>query len=98
MFGIRLWLLYVQGLVMHAFCRHCLFSAALIFLLTGIAVINPAFGLNTGTDFPFEHLLRWGSAKFDACMLIKKEEIQAIQGSPIADTKKGDPRDANILL
>jgi uncharacterized membrane protein len=41
MFGVTLWLLYVQAFVLHAFCRYCLFSAALIFLLTGIVVINP---------------------------------------------------------
>jgi hypothetical protein len=27
-----------------AFCHYCLFSAALIFLLTGIVVSNPRFG------------------------------------------------------
>jgi uncharacterized membrane protein len=41
MFGVTLWLLYVQAFVLHAFCRYCLFSAALIFLLTGIVVFNP---------------------------------------------------------
>jgi len=41
MFAVTLWLLYVQAFVLHAFCRYCLFSAALIFLLTGIVVINP---------------------------------------------------------
>lgn len=41
MFAVTLWLLYVQAVLLHAFCRYCLFSAALIFLLTGIVVINP---------------------------------------------------------
>ena len=41
MFAVTLWLLYVQAFLLHAFCRYCLFSAALIFLLTGIVVINP---------------------------------------------------------
>lgn len=41
MFAVTLWLLYVQAFLLHAFCRYCLFSAAVIFLLTGIVVINP---------------------------------------------------------
>jgi len=31
-----------------------------------------------------------GPAKFDACMLITEEEIQAIQGSPMTDTKSSE--------
>jgi len=42
MFCMTLWLLYVQAFLLHAFCRYCLFSAALIFLLTGLVVANPA--------------------------------------------------------
>jgi uncharacterized membrane protein len=42
MFCTTLWLLYVQAFLLHAFCRYCLFSAALIFLLTGLVVANPA--------------------------------------------------------
>jgi uncharacterized membrane protein len=41
MFAFTLWLLYVQGFLLHAFCRYCLFSAALVFLLAGIAVASP---------------------------------------------------------
>lgn len=41
MFLTTLWLLYIQAFVIHAFCRYCLFSAALIFFLTGIVVIAP---------------------------------------------------------
>src|SRR5947207_1635653 len=41
MFGMTLWLLYVQAFVLHAFCRYCLFSAALIFLLAGLVVARP---------------------------------------------------------
>jgi len=42
MFCMTLWLLYVQVFRLHAFCRYCLFSAALIFLLTGLVVARPA--------------------------------------------------------
>ena len=42
MFCMTLWLLYVQAFRLHAFCKYCLFSAALIFLLTGLIVARPA--------------------------------------------------------
>src|SRR5436190_11688615 len=42
MFLATLWLLYVQAFVLHAFCRYCLFSAALVFVLSSIAVIVPS--------------------------------------------------------
>ena len=41
MFLVTLWLLYVQAFLLHAFCRYCLFSAALIFLLSAIVVLTP---------------------------------------------------------
>ena len=41
MFGVTLWLLFAQMFLLHAFCRYCLFSAAMIFLLAAIVVINP---------------------------------------------------------
>src|SRR4051812_35244487 len=41
MFAATLWLLVVQAFLLHAFCRYCLFSAALIFLLTGLVVASP---------------------------------------------------------
>lgn len=41
-FAATLWLLYVQAFVLHAFCRFCLFSAALTFLLAGLVVATPA--------------------------------------------------------
>lgn len=41
MFIVTLWLLYVQAFMLHAFCRYCLFSAAMIFLLAGIVVSQP---------------------------------------------------------
>jgi len=40
MFAITLWLFYLQALVLHAFCDHCLFSAGVTMVLTGIAVAN----------------------------------------------------------
>jgi len=42
MFLVTLWLLFVQAFLIHAFCRYCLFSAAMIFLLAGIVVSQPA--------------------------------------------------------
>jgi uncharacterized membrane protein len=41
MFCMTLWLLFVQAFRLHAFCRYCLFSAALVFLLTGLVVAGP---------------------------------------------------------
>jgi uncharacterized membrane protein len=41
MFATTLWLLFVQAFVLHAFCRYCLFSAAIIFLLAGLVVATP---------------------------------------------------------
>jgi uncharacterized membrane protein len=42
LFASTLWLLYVQAFVLHAFCRYCLFSAAITFLLMGLVVASPA--------------------------------------------------------
>jgi uncharacterized membrane protein len=42
MFAATLWFLYVQAFVLHAFCRFCLFSAAITFLLAGLVVVNPS--------------------------------------------------------
>jgi uncharacterized membrane protein len=41
MFLVTLWLLYVQAFLLHAFCRYCLFSAALVFLLAALIVLTP---------------------------------------------------------
>jgi uncharacterized membrane protein len=41
MFAATLWLLYVQAFILHAFCRYCLVSAAIVFLLAGLAVATP---------------------------------------------------------
>jgi len=41
MFLATLWLLYVQACLLHAYCRYCLFSAALTFLLTGLVIALP---------------------------------------------------------
>ena len=42
MFAVTLWLLFVQTFVLHAFCRYCLLSAALIFILAAIVVLTPS--------------------------------------------------------
>jgi uncharacterized membrane protein len=41
LFAATLWLLYVQAFLLHAFCKYCLFSAAICFLLTGLVVATP---------------------------------------------------------
>ena len=41
MFLSTLWFLYVQAFLLHAYCRYCLFSAAVTFLLAGCAVAMP---------------------------------------------------------
>ncbi|PYK66968.1 MAG: hypothetical protein DME50_03925 [Verrucomicrobia bacterium] len=41
MFLVTLWLLYVQAFVLHAYCRYCLFSAAITFLLAGLVIAIP---------------------------------------------------------
>jgi uncharacterized membrane protein len=42
MFAATLWFLYVQAFVLHSFCRFCLFSAAITFLLMGLVVATPS--------------------------------------------------------
>lgn len=42
LFAATLWFLYVQAFVLHAFCRYCLFSAAVCFLLMGLVVASPS--------------------------------------------------------
>jgi uncharacterized membrane protein len=37
-----LWLLFVQAFLLHQYCRYCLLSAAITFLLAGIIVAMPA--------------------------------------------------------
>jgi uncharacterized membrane protein len=41
MFLVTLWLLYVQAFILHAYCRYCLVSAAIIFLLAGVVIAIP---------------------------------------------------------
>ena len=41
MFLTTLWLLYVQAFLLHAYCRYCLFSAALTFLIAGLLIAVP---------------------------------------------------------
>jgi uncharacterized membrane protein len=41
MFLVTVWLLYVQAFVLHAYCRYCLFSAAITFLLAGLVIAIP---------------------------------------------------------
>lgn len=42
MFLGTLWFLYLQAFVLHAYCRYCLLSAAITFLLAGLAVATPS--------------------------------------------------------
>jgi uncharacterized membrane protein len=41
MFLATIWFLYVQAFLLHAYCRYCLFSAAVTFLLTGLIIALP---------------------------------------------------------
>jgi uncharacterized membrane protein len=41
MLAVTFWLLFVQAFLLHAFCRYCLLSAAIVFLLASIAVLIP---------------------------------------------------------
>ena len=41
MFLATLWFLYVQAFVLHAYCRYCLFSAAITFLIAGLMIAVP---------------------------------------------------------
>lgn len=41
MFLATLWLLYVQAFLLHTFCRYCLVSAAMIFVLAALAILSP---------------------------------------------------------
>ena len=41
MFLATLWFLYVQAFLLHAYCRYCLFSAALTFLIAGLLIALP---------------------------------------------------------
>jgi uncharacterized membrane protein len=42
MFVATLWFLYVQAFVLKAYCRYCLFSAAITFLLAGLVIALPS--------------------------------------------------------
>ncbi|MEN3368997.1 MAG: hypothetical protein V7609_1140 [Verrucomicrobiota bacterium] len=42
LFAATLWFLYVQAFLLHAYCRYCLFSAAISFLLMGLVVATPS--------------------------------------------------------
>src|SRR6266480_6900123 len=42
MFLVTLWFLYVQAFLLHAYCRYCLFSAAVTFLLAGLVIAVPS--------------------------------------------------------
>jgi uncharacterized membrane protein len=48
LFGATLWFLYVQAFLLHAYCRYCLFSAAITFLLMGLVVATPPPRSQTG--------------------------------------------------
>jgi uncharacterized membrane protein len=41
MFLTTLWLLYVQAFLLHAYCRYCLLSAAITFLIAGLLIAVP---------------------------------------------------------
>ena len=51
MFLATLWLLYVQAFLLHAYCRYCLLSAAITFLLAGLLIaVPPSHGQSAHTS------------------------------------------------
>jgi uncharacterized membrane protein len=48
MFLMTLWLLYVQAFLLHAYCRYCLFSAAITFLIAGLLIAVPPWQRRSG--------------------------------------------------
>jgi uncharacterized membrane protein len=42
MFAVTLWVLFVQAFLLHAFCRYCLLSAALVFVLAALVILKRA--------------------------------------------------------
>jgi uncharacterized membrane protein len=38
------WLIYLQAFVIHAFCKYCLASAAVCFILAGLALVDRLHG------------------------------------------------------
>jgi len=48
MFLMTLWLLYVQAFLLHAYCRYCLFSAAITFLIAGLLIAVPPLQRRSG--------------------------------------------------
>jgi uncharacterized membrane protein len=48
MFVMTLWLLYVQAFLLHAYCRYCLFSAAITFLIAGLLIAVPPSARRSG--------------------------------------------------
>jgi uncharacterized membrane protein len=49
MFMATLWLLYVQAFLLHAYCRYCLFSAAITFLISGLLIAVPPSETRSGS-------------------------------------------------
>lgn len=41
MFAATLWLLFVQAVLLHSFCRFCLLSAAIVFVLAALVILSP---------------------------------------------------------
>jgi hypothetical protein len=39
-----------------------------------------------------------GQTKFDACTLIQKKEIEAVQGSPVRETKSSERSDGDFRV
>lgn len=51
MFLTTLWLLYVQAFLLHAYCRYCLLSAAITFLIAGLLIaVPPSHGQSAHTS------------------------------------------------
>ena len=48
MFLATLWFLYVQAFLLKAYCRYCLLSAAITFLIAGLLIAAPPYQRRSG--------------------------------------------------
>jgi hypothetical protein len=65
--------------------------ACLLCLIVAVATGGDAIAQSTAKE-------KSGQAKFDACTLIRKNEIEAVQGSPVRETKSSERSDGDFRL
>ena len=67
-------------------------------LLCSLLLVLAGCGKHATTQSVTDATQEFGQAKFDACGLIEKEEIEAIQESPIKETKSSARSDAGFRV